>query len=371
MQNVPLWADAAEAGTAPLPRLLDEVTTDVCVVGLGATGLACLDELQSIGVDAIGIDAGAVAGAAAGRNGGFLRAGLSSFHHEAVARYGRDRAARLYRLTAAERERMMTEWPSYIRRTGCLRLAHDAEEARDCRLQHDALRGDDLPVAWYDGPMGVGVLVPDDAACNPLARCRAQAAALRGRGVRLFEHSPATRVAGDYVETPAGRVRCRGVVVCVDGALAQVLPELGERARPARLQMLATAPDSAGVPPAAIGTRWGWDYWQRTADGRVALGGCRDVGGEAEWTNDAAPTEPVQHALERRLRDGLEVRAPITHRWAAVVSYTADGLPLLEQVRPRVWAVGAYNGTGNLLGPVLGRAAARLVSGRTRESPLD
>lgn len=371
MQNEPVWADGLAGEWRPLPRLRGEVETDVCVIGLGGGGLAGLDELTSLGVRSVGIDAASVAGAAAGRNGGFLRAGLPSFHHDAVARYGGERAARLYRLTAAARDRLAREWPELVHRTGCLRLAHDLEEERDCRRQYEALRADDLAAVWYDGPLGVGVLVPGDAVCNPLARCRAQAAALLARGVRLFEQSPAIAVSGGLVETPAGRIRCRSVVACLDGGLAELLPELADRVRPARLQMLATAPDPARTMPAAVGTRWGWDYWQQTADGRVALGGCRDAGGEAEWTSDPTPTARVQGALEQRLRGALRVDAPITHRWAAVVSYTASGLPVLEEVRPRVWAAGAYSGTGNLLGDVLGRSAARLASGRAVESPLD
>lgn len=367
MENVPLWEDGR---WTPTPPLAGEIAADVCVVGLGGSGLACLDELVSLGLRAVGIDAGLVAGGAAGRNGGFLRAGLPAFHHEAVARYGRERAARLYRLTVRERERMVLEWPAIVRRTGCLRAASDAEEVRDCRRQYEALRADDLPAAWYDGPLGTGVFVPDDAACNPLARCRAQAVALRARGARLFEHSAAVRVTGTLVETAAGRIRCHGVVVCVDGGLGQVLPELGDLSRPARLQMLAAAPDPARAKPAAVGTRWGWDYWQQTAHGVVALGGCRDVAGDAEWTADPSPSPIVQDALERRLRDRLHVTTPITHRWAAVVSYTDDGLPLFREVRPRVWALGAYSGTGNLLGAMLGRAAARCLSGGAGESPL-
>jgi hypothetical protein len=37
-----------------------------------------------------------VAGGAAGRNGGFLLAGLAAFHHDAVAAHGRARARALY-----------------------------------------------------------------------------------------------------------------------------------------------------------------------------------------------------------------------------------------------------------------------------------
>jgi len=78
----------------------------------------------------------------------------------------------------------------------------------------------------------------------------------------------------------------------------------------------------------------------------------------------------VQAALERRFEELLGIRPLVTHRWAATVGYTADGLPVLEQVRPGVWATGGYSGTGNLLGAVCGRAAARLALGMQRESPL-
>jgi glycine/D-amino acid oxidase-like deaminating enzyme len=53
----------------------------------------------------------------------------------------------------------------------------------------------------------------------------------------------------------------------------------------------------------------------------------------------------------------------VTHRWAASVGYTSDGLPVLEEVRPRVWALGGYSGTGNIVGSLCGRAAAALVCG--------
>ncbi|MBV9773967.1 MAG: FAD-binding oxidoreductase, partial [Gemmatimonadetes bacterium] len=59
---------------------------------------------------------------------------------------------------------------------------------------------------------------------------------------------------------------------------------------------------------------------------------------------------------------GIGVRAPITHRWAASVGYTADGLPVLEEVRPGVWAIGGYSGTGNVIGAICGRAAAQLAA---------
>lgn len=51
----------------------------------------------------------------------------------------------------------------------------------------------------------------------------------------------------------------------------------------------------------------------------------------------------------------------VTHRWAASVGFTQDGRPLcvkvFDQSTGTVVAVGGYNGTGNLVGPVAARAA--------------
>lgn len=343
---------------------------DACVIGLGGSGLACVDELLRAGVSVAGIDAGPVGGAAAGRNGGFLRAGSSLFHHDACVRYGRQRAGRIYAATLAERERVIRRNPSIARRCGYLRLADDAQEIRDCRSHLNALRADGFQADWYDGSLGKGVLIRDDAAIDPLARCRHEAITVASAGALLFENSPVYRLTKGNVETGQGTVRCRVIVVAVDGALANVLSEVEDRVWPVRLQMLASGPHPTGVLPHAVSARWGWDYGQQLGNGVIAFGGCRDVGGQAERTSDTAPTAPVQDALERRFSEVTHMQPLVTHRWAATAGYTADGLPIIEQVRPRIWAIGGYSGTGNLLGAVCGRAVAQLALGARADSPL-
>jgi glycine/D-amino acid oxidase-like deaminating enzyme len=348
-----------------------EAHADVCVVGLGGSGLACVDQLLREGVTVVALDAVRVGGAAAGRNGGFLRAGTSLFHHKASASYGPDRAARMYSGTIVERERLLVRYPGIARRVGYLRLAHDADEERDCREHLAALQEERLPAAWYDGPSGVGLLVRDDAVIDPLARCRLEAAAVSARGARLFEHSAALSLRRGVVETAHGVVRCRLTIVAIDGALATVLPELEGRVWPMRLQMLASGPHPPGLLSHAIGTRWGWDYAQQLPDGTIAFGGCRDAGGDAERTMDTGVTEAVQSALERRFRDVVGVAPRVTHRWAATAGYTENGLPILGEVRPGIWATGGYCGTGNLFGAACGRAVARRALGRAPDSLLD
>jgi glycine/D-amino acid oxidase-like deaminating enzyme len=127
--------------------------------------------------------------------------------------------------------------------------------------------------------------------------------------------------------------------------------------------MLATAPLPAIRFTRPVYARWGYDYWQQLPDRRLALGGCRDYSEDTERTSDGSPGGSVQQHLERLLRDTLHIDVPITHRWAAVVSYTATVLPVFASPHPGVWAVGGYNGTGNLMGALYGRAAVRRAAG--------
>jgi glycine/D-amino acid oxidase-like deaminating enzyme len=355
----PIWGEEEQLA---LPVLEGDVDADVCVVGLGGSGLTCVNVLASSGRRVVGIDAVGVAAGAAGRNGGFLLGGLAMFHHDAVARLGLPTATALYEETLKQIDRMAEETPAAVRRTGSLRIASSAEELEDCQRQLEAMRRSRLPVERYEGPEGKGLLFPADAAFDPAMRCRALARQAIARGARLFERTCAIDIEGGGVATPRGRIAARRVIVTVDGALERLFPELSDRVRSARLQMLATAPAPEVQWPRPVYARWGLDYWQQRPDGRVVVGGFRDVGGNAEWTTDAMPSDPVQNALTRLVRERLGVRAEITHRWAATVGYTQTGLPILEEVRPGVWAVGAYSGTGNVVGALCGRAAAEIVT---------
>jgi len=356
-RGTPLWELELGPERAPLEGI---ERADVCVVGLGGSGLSCMRELRRLGASVIGLDAGRVGWGAAGRNGGFLLAGLAPFYHDAVAGFGRARARELYALTMQELDRIVAETPVGISRHGSLRIAESEEELADCEQQLAALRADGFPVESYDGDHGRGLFIPGDGTFHPLVRCRTLAAQSLDAGATLHERSRVVEIAPGRVRTGHGTVQCDLVIVAVDGGLELLLPELAAAVRSTRLQMLATAPTTEVKFTHPVYARWGYDYWQQRPDGAIALGGARDLFESHEWTTEAVPTEEVQHALERRLREDLGVHAPITHRWAAIVGYTESGLPVVGEVRPKVWAIGGYCGTGNVVGSLLGRGLARL-----------
>ncbi len=364
IKNQPVWDDH---DWQALTRLEQHLTADVCVVGLGGSGLSAIHALLKRGKRVVGIDSGRVAGGAAGRNGGLLLAGTAAFYHDALQRLGRARAKAWYQQTLGHIDQMIQETPAAIRRVGSLRIATDSVELTDCHAQFEAMRQDDLPVNYYEGVEGQGLLFEPDAVFQPLLRCRMLAQQALEQGAQLFEQSPAILIQGHEVLTPEGRISCNQVIVAVDGRLERLFPELEGTVRTARLQMLATEPTNEIKLPRPVYARYGYEYWQQRPDGSIALGGFRDKAIADEWTTEARPSGRVQDLLEGFLRQQLGVQAPISHRWAASVSYKEDQLPYFAELRPKVWVMGAYSGTGNVIGALCGQAAAALVCGETTD----
>jgi gamma-glutamylputrescine oxidase len=366
------WDDAV-ADWPGLPPLHGDRSADACVVGLGASGLAAVEALADRGLSVVGVDAGRVAAGAAGRNGGFLLGGAELALHHAIERWG-TAAVDLYRATLGELQRLHDLLgPDVIRRVGSIRLAglpgqprDDAEaadcesELADCKFQAAVLKDNGIDVEDYDGPLGRGIYLPDDAATNPAVRAIALASLLTKRAA-LHEHTGVTGIEPGRVRTEHGVISAQVVIVAVDGRLDVLLPKLRDRVRTARLQMLATAPVAVGRLPCPVYGRWGYDYAQQLPDGRLFVGGGRDRFVDDEWTHDTEPTEPVQDYIEDVAERMAGQRVTVTDRWAASVGFTADERPLCTRVDEGVVAVGGYNGTGNLVGPIAARSAVALA----------
>jgi gamma-glutamylputrescine oxidase len=365
--------DQQVAGWPGLPELTGRLRADVCVIGLGGSGLAAIGELLRRGLSVVGLDAARVASGAAGRNGGFLLAGPAIAVHQASDGWGLPVALRLYRETLAEIDALAALLgEQVIRRVGSLRIAglpgepaDPAEQAdreaelADCRRQLAVMTELGLAAEWYSGELGEGLFLPQDAAMNPARRALGLADRYRP-AARLFENSPVVSIEDRSVRTARGEVAAGLVIVAVDGKLELLLPELAGRVRTARLQMLATEPVRPGRLPCPVYGRWGYDYAQQDGTGRLYVGGGRDRDVQQEWTADSTPSRAVQSWIERIAVRFAGAPVRVSHRWAASAGYTPDSRPIVAEVRPGVVACGGYNGTGNLVGPVAARAAVAL-----------
>src|SRR4029453_10002182 len=118
---------------------------------------------------------------------------------------------------------------------------------------------------------------------------RRPAAHAADAGVDFREHDRVTSLEG---------VDADAVVIASDGYPSGLLSEIDDLVQPTGGQVSVTAPLEGrpyGRPHCA---RRGLDYWQQLPDGRLVVGGRRDVDLEGEFTAEEATTAEIQAALE-------------------------------------------------------------------------
>ena len=359
--ETPFWLDEP---AEPLPVVRLEGPVDVAIVGGGVTGCSCALTLAEAGMRVRLYEARAIASGASGRNGGFALRGGAMHYDVARATFGPERAAAFWRLTERTLDRMAELAGDAFRRVGSLRLAADEQERDELRAEHDALLADGFAVEWVDelperlaGAYHAAIVNPDDGALFP------------GRWVRRLA-SGAVEAGADVREgtrvTSLDELDAEQVVIASDGYRSGLVGELDDIVRPTRGQVVATEP----LPRLLYGrphyARYGFDYWQQLPDGRLVVGGRRDVTLEADFTAEEATTAPVQAALEALVQDLVGYLPAITHRWSGIFGTSPDDLPLVGPVpgREGVWVSGGYSGHGNVLGLAAGDLVAKTILGR-------
>jgi glycine/D-amino acid oxidase-like deaminating enzyme len=233
-----------------------------------------------------------------------------------------------------------------------------------------------------------GVYAPASARIQPAALVAGLAAAAERRGVEIYEATPASLIepavsapgaaAGAVARTKFGDVRARSVLRCTEGYTA-ALPGLRRALLPMNSHMVVTEP----LAP-AVWQELGWDgcetlgdgahaymYAQRTADGRIALGGrgvpyrfasATDHLGRTDQSTVDALTRVLQRMFPAAASAGIEHAwcgvLGVPRDWCATVTYhAASGLG---------WA-GGYTGTGVAAANLAGRTLADLVAGEKSE----
>lgn len=352
ISNSPIWD---EGFTRPLlASIRGYIETDVCIVGLGGSGLSAAVHAAELGYSVVGIDSKYIAAEAAGRNGGFLLNGFAKFYHETRKQLGVEENKKFYQGTLNEIKWLQERVPDCMKLEGVLRGAESDEEIEDCAEHLNALREDGFDAEYYEGDQGRGIVITSDGVFNPVHRAIGLAEHCKNLNAFLYHHTDAVWFEPNVVRTEFADIHAGLIIVAVDGRLHSIFPQLANRIRPVRLQMCGTVPSSKKMK-LPVYSNYGYDYWQQFPDGRVIIGGGRHIDEENEYTDDRTTSPTVQGYLDKKLRS-IGVFEDIERRWSGIVGYTTDGIPVKEQVMKGVWAVGGYNGTGNLMGPLFAKS---------------
>ncbi|MFE8947616.1 NAD(P)/FAD-dependent oxidoreductase [Streptomyces sp. NPDC007856] len=378
--------DGLPAVREPLPG---DATADVAIIGGGYTGLWTAYYLKKAApyLRITVLEQKFCGYGASGRNGGWLYNGVAG--RDRYARlHGREAAVRLQKamndtvaevIAAAETEGIdadihqggVLEVATTPAQLGRLKAFHEHElsygekdrEFYGARQTAERIRiADAVGSTW----------TPHGARLHPVKLAKGLAAAVEALGVTIHESTPVTEIRPKHAVTPYGTVRTPYILRCTEGFTASLK---GQKRTwlPMNSSMIATEPLTED--------QWasiGWDgretlgdmahaymYAQRTADGRIALGG-RGVPYRfgSRTDNDGRTQQATIEALREILTrffpalTGLRV----THAWSGVLGVPRDwcATVTLDRSTGLGWA-GGYVGSGVATSNLAARTLRDLV----------
>ena len=338
------WRDSA----ADFPAIAGDLDADVLIAGGGITGVTLAYTLADEGASVVLLEADRIAGSASGRSAGFLFLAPAEPYGEAVAMWGRAGARAMLEIGRRSHARIQSLTESLgldcdYRRGGSLRLTRTDEETEDQRAALPLLHADGFPMNEVPLatalPPGVeesfkaAFVTEEDGEIHPVRFLQGVARAAAGLGARIHARSPLAAAqwngGGWQAGSGAHTIRARTLVLASNAYAPRLCPALGALIAPRRGQMLVTAPIAREVAARPTSANWGYQYWRQAPDGRLLIGGWRDLDPDAETGYDETTSAPIQAGIERGLKDLVPEGVAIESRWAGTMGFARDGRPLV------------------------------------------
>ncbi|MBI1796519.1 MAG: FAD-dependent oxidoreductase [Candidatus Eisenbacteria bacterium] len=356
----------AEPGP-PTPAFEGELDSEILIVGGGVTGVTLAYTLADQGATVALLDAGPLAGAASGRNAGFLMVAPAEPYNEQIALWGRPGARAVLECgrRSHQRVRALVETLGIdcdYRANGSMRLTRTEEEAEDIRASLAPLKVDGFPMLEvpvshaapeHAVPSFTAAFVTlEDGELHPVRFIHALAREAAAKGARIYADSAVTGAAwrGGLWEarTARGVARARTLVLATNAYTPRLCPALTPIIAPRRGQMLATAPLAREVAPRPTYAHWGYHYWRQTPDQRLVIGGWRELDLDGEVGFDTIVTPTIQSAIEQALADLVPEGAAIDYRWSGTMGFARDGRPVVGwlDAEHHLAVCGGYTGHG-------------------------
>ncbi|GLI60008.1 hypothetical protein VaNZ11_002070 [Volvox africanus] len=407
--------------TCGQPRPSLPQAADVVIIGGGIAGVSTAYHLRKTRPDlqVVLMEARQLSHGATGRNGGLLWPALNAPWVKTADRYGTTEASRMM----AFELQCLSEVTQFIKSNGLeeeVRYApfgdggfyvYETQQEMEAELeelklmQQFGIHTDAEPLSHRETSTLFGTDAFVGAVRQPgvsrvwaarLVHALARMAAAAGptEGLVVAEN---TRVAAvtqssyteplDKASAPLLKVTtetgesllARRVVHCTNAYGSSLLPELRGALVPVRNHVAATnAPGAAAAIPApvfpmdaAFFARGGYVYWSRREDGRVVVGGFRDVVPDLEWGvyDDASLRDRIRQELHAYLPEhfprafggGLNPEV----EWSGILGFTRDRFPFVGPMPGRhgQFVAAGFSGHGMTRTFSCGRVLADMVSG--------
>lgn len=168
---------------------------------------------------------------------------------------------------------------------------------------------------------------------------------------------------GVQLDTSFGTFKAEMACVATNGFAERLLPHLD--VKPCRAQVLITQPIPGLRLHGAFHHNSGYDYF-RHLDGRVLLGGGRNLDKTGEQRDDFGLSDSIQQYLEKLLGEVILPYTPfeIDMRWSGIMGIGKSKEVIVKEVDKGVFCAVRFGGMGVALGTAVGNEVAQRMLGK-------
>lgn len=381
------WYAASTQPQLTFPVLKGEISTDVCIIGGGYTGLSAAVHLRKLGFEVALLEANRVGWGASGRNGGHVGTGQRSDQDTLEKLVGDSAAQDLWRI-GLEAVDLVCDLVEEFNiecelGVGNLHLASKPRHANELReevahlserygyqqsryLSAEEVAERTSAQGCYGGTIDTGA-----RHLHPLKYALGLASAAESMGAQIFEQSRViTYRDGETmrVMTSEGIVRCRYVVLACNGYLEKLEPRIAGNIMPINNFMIATAPlapalcDQINRDRTSISdSLFVINYWKLSADNRLLFGGGENY--TSRFPRDIMNfVRPYMLKIYPELGD-----TEIEYGWGGTLGITMNRMPDFGRLGKRTFYAQGFSGHGVPTATKAGQLLAAAINGDTHD----
>ncbi|MEW6998756.1 NAD(P)/FAD-dependent oxidoreductase [Colwelliaceae bacterium BS250] len=349
------------------PVLTESITTDVCIVGAGFSGIATALELAERGVSVVVLEAFKVGWGASGRNGGQLIRGIGHDLDAFRSSIGQEGIDAITGMGVESVQTVVDRVNKYNINCdlsmGYCDVANRVKDVKILEQSYQYLQDSQYPhpikmldqqqvqqrvvgsATVYAGleDMGSGHL-------HPLNLCIAEAEIATALGAQIFEYSKVLKIekgSTNVIHTEQGQVTAKTLILTGNAYLGDLEPKLSGKVLPAGSYVIATEPLSDELSHklmpgnhAVCDQRVDLDYFRLSADKRLLFGGMCNYSGRD-------PSSIIAALQPKMLKVFPELEhTKIDYHWGGMIGIGANRLPQIGRLQSNVYYAQAYAGHG-------------------------
>ena len=362
------------------PKLSDDLTTDICVIGGGLTGISAALNLANKGFDITLIEASTIGSGASGRNGGQLGIGMRKDQVYLEKKLGYDKANFFWNVGLEAVKNVTSLIEKYnidcSLKPGIIHAGNTKEDYKyfTHEIEHmkknynyenyeyfdeTAIKNEINTDQYYSG-----LLIKDSFHLNPLKLTYGLANQCIDNGVKIFENSSIDKIIDckNEVELHCNNkiIKSKKVIVACNGYLDNLLGSVGNYFMPINNYIIATEPLGEKVAKeiikrdcGVVDSRFMIDYYRFSEDYRMLFGG-------PETVTSKFVKNPLDFVSKRMLKVFPDLKKyKIDFSWGGTLAISVNRMPIFGTLlNHKIYYGHAYSGHGLAMSVMGGKMIA-------------